>query len=82
VRATIAGARSRRCPPRCGSVACVALDGVLHGIGGAVGDTFADKRSVDCTSCTTEGRTAGRDARPLPTGATTSARSSSTAAST
>ena len=34
-------------PHPCGSVACVALDGVLHGIGGAIGDTFAEKRSID-----------------------------------
>lgn len=34
-------------PQACGSVACVNLDGRLHGIGGAVGDTFDTKRSVD-----------------------------------
>jgi N-acetylneuraminic acid mutarotase len=34
-------------PEACGSVACVALNGLIHAIGGAVGDTFADKRSVN-----------------------------------
>ena len=34
-------------PAACGSVACVVIDGKLHGIGGAVGDTFDTKKSVD-----------------------------------
>jgi hypothetical protein len=35
-------------PQACGSVACViGIDGALHGIGGAVGDTFDTKKSVD-----------------------------------
>ena len=34
-------------PQACGSVACVALGGKLHGIGGAIGDTFDAKRSID-----------------------------------
>src|SRR6201999_2397028 len=31
----------------CGSVACVAFGGLMHGIGGAIGDTFDTKKSVD-----------------------------------
>jgi hypothetical protein len=34
-------------PDACGSVACVVLGGLLHGIGGAIGDTSEAKRSVD-----------------------------------
>jgi N-acetylneuraminic acid mutarotase len=34
-------------PEPCGSLACIAHGGLIHTIGGAVGDTFADKRSVN-----------------------------------
>lgn len=34
-------------PKAAGAIACVELDGLIHAIGGAVGDTFADKKSVD-----------------------------------
>ena len=34
-------------PTACGSVACVVVGGMLHGIGGAIGDTSATKKSVD-----------------------------------
>lgn len=34
-------------PAPCGSVACVGAGKLLHGLGGAVGDTFPTKRSVD-----------------------------------
>ena len=34
-------------PQACGSVAGVVLDGKVHGIGGAIGDTFETKKSVD-----------------------------------
>jgi N-acetylneuraminic acid mutarotase len=31
----------------CGSISCVALDGLLHAIGGAIGDTSEAKKSID-----------------------------------
>jgi N-acetylneuraminic acid mutarotase len=34
-------------PKAAAAIACVELDGLIHAIGGAVGDTFADKKSVD-----------------------------------
>jgi N-acetylneuraminic acid mutarotase len=34
-------------PRPCGAVACVAVAGKVHGIGGAIGDTFPTKKSVD-----------------------------------
>lgn len=34
-------------PKACGAIACVESNGFLHAIGGAVGDTFETKRSVD-----------------------------------
>ncbi len=34
-------------PRACGAIACIALGGKVHGIGGAVGDTFPTKKSVD-----------------------------------
>lgn len=34
-------------PKACGAIACVELNGMLHAIGGAVGDTFETKKSVD-----------------------------------
>jgi N-acetylneuraminic acid mutarotase len=34
-------------PRACGAIACVALGGKVHGIGGAIGDTFPTKKSVD-----------------------------------
>ena len=34
-------------PKPCGAIACVGINGMLHGIGGAIGDTFDTKRSVD-----------------------------------
>ena len=34
-------------PRPCGAVACVGLDGRLHAIGGAIGDTGPSKKSVD-----------------------------------
>lgn len=34
-------------PDRCGAIACVSLDGKVHAIGGAIGDTSAQKKSVD-----------------------------------
>jgi N-acetylneuraminic acid mutarotase len=36
-----------RLPRPCGAMACVELNGTLHTIGGAIGNTFADKKSVD-----------------------------------
>jgi N-acetylneuraminic acid mutarotase len=45
-----AGAAWRRIAPlprACGAIACVALGGRVHAIGGAVGDTFPTKKSVD-----------------------------------
>jgi N-acetylneuraminic acid mutarotase len=36
-----------RLPRACGAIACVALGGRLHAVGGAIGDTFATKKSVD-----------------------------------
>jgi N-acetylneuraminic acid mutarotase len=34
-------------PKACGAIACVELNGMLHAIGGAVGDTFETKKSID-----------------------------------
>ncbi len=34
-------------PRRCGAVACVAFEGVIHVVGGAIGDSADEKRSVD-----------------------------------
>jgi Kelch motif len=34
-------------PRACGAIACVALGGRVHAVGGAIGDTFATKKSVD-----------------------------------
>ena len=34
-------------PRACGAVACVAIGGRVHAIGGAIGDTFETKKSVD-----------------------------------
>jgi len=34
-------------PRACGGIACVAAGGRVHGIGGAIGDTFPTKKSVD-----------------------------------
>lgn len=34
-------------PERCGAIACVALDGRVHAVGGAIGDTSAEKNSVN-----------------------------------
>jgi N-acetylneuraminic acid mutarotase len=34
-------------PRACGAIACVALNARLHAVGGAIGDTFATKKSVD-----------------------------------
>jgi N-acetylneuraminic acid mutarotase len=34
-------------PRACGAMACVAMSGRVHGIGGAIGDTFPTKQSVD-----------------------------------
>jgi N-acetylneuraminic acid mutarotase len=34
-------------PQPCGAIACVGVGNRLHGIGGAIGDTFDTKRSVD-----------------------------------
>jgi N-acetylneuraminic acid mutarotase len=34
-------------PRPCGAIACEGLNGLLHAIGGAIGDTSAEKKSVD-----------------------------------
>jgi N-acetylneuraminic acid mutarotase len=34
-------------PQPCGAIACVALDGKIHGVGGAIGNTPPTKKSVD-----------------------------------
>jgi N-acetylneuraminic acid mutarotase len=34
-------------PRACGAIACVAIGGKVHAVGGAIGDTFAAKKSVD-----------------------------------
>jgi N-acetylneuraminic acid mutarotase len=34
-------------PRACGAVACVGIGGKVHAVGGAIGDTFATKKSVD-----------------------------------
>ena len=48
-------------------MACVALDGKLHGIGGAVGDTFDTKRSVDWHVVYDPAADRWTRAAPLPT---------------
>ena len=54
-------------PAACGSVACVVIGGKLHGIGGAVGDTFDTKKSVDWHLVYDPAADRWQRAAPLPT---------------
>ncbi|MCW5752286.1 MAG: galactose oxidase [Alphaproteobacteria bacterium] len=60
--------RIRPLPRPCGSVACVAYGGRLHGIAGAIGDTFASKKSVDWHLAYDPAGDRWEERAPLPTG--------------
>ena len=50
------------------AIGCAALDGMIHCIGGAVGDTFADKKSVDWHLVYDPRIDQWATRRPMPTG--------------
>jgi N-acetylneuraminic acid mutarotase len=54
-------------PQACGSVACVDLQGALHGIGGAIGDTFDTKKSIGTHWVYDARADRWSEAAPLPT---------------
>ena len=53
-------------PNRCGAIAATGLSGRVHAIGGAIGDTAAEKKSVTCTMHTTQRVIAGKSLRRCP----------------
>jgi N-acetylneuraminic acid mutarotase len=55
-------------PRACGAVACAALGGRVHAIGGAVGDTTAEKKSVDWHLAYDPAADRWESRAPLPTG--------------
>lgn len=54
-------------PRACGSIACVDVGGKVHGIGGAIGDTFDTKKSVDWHVVYDPQADRWTQAAPLPT---------------
>ena len=55
-------------PQPCGAIACVGMNGLLHAIGGAIGDTSAEKKSVDWHLVYDPKADRWDNRRPMPTG--------------
>ncbi len=54
-------------PKPCGAIACVDAGGTLHLVGGAIGNTFAEKRSIDWHYAYDASGDKWETRRPMPT---------------